>query len=126
MFTVNCKSISTRQVLIYNRLLTIGLFFGLQRKATFPSRLRVRLRPLFVVVAALEDPNPDPELSGSSSSSSSRVFQSFPSIMISVVRMLFPVVVVVKAEVSFVKDRLPNESVSRSDEISVVVGGRRP
>ncbi len=46
--------------------------------------------------------------------------------MISVVRMLFPVVVVVKAEVSFVMDRLPKESVSRSDEISVAVVARRP
>jgi hypothetical protein len=48
-------------------LLTSGLFLGLQRKATLPSRLRVLRLPLLAADAPNPDPNPDPELSGSSS-----------------------------------------------------------
>jgi hypothetical protein len=64
---------------------------------------------------AADDPNPDPELSGSSSSSSR--FHNFPSIMISVVIKLLPVVVVVI-------ERRPKESLSRSETSfgSIVVG----
>jgi hypothetical protein len=65
---------------------------------------------------AADDPNPDPELSGSSSSSSR--FHNFPSIMISVVRKLLPVVV------AAVIERRPNESLSRSETSfgGIVVG----